>query len=379
MSSKSDFIYPNNGVPHSKTKVNSAPQPDVQNSRVKIKNAVILSQKNLTADTFLLTVKLDNNEVFNSHAGQYGTLKVDELDKPRAFSFAKAPTSEKKGEYSFFIKQVPGGKFSEYLEKNRAGQKIVLSGPMGQFKIDESSEDMVCIAGGSGMSAINAIVEDAAHNKVKRNCYFFYGARQQKDLYLVNEISKISEKWAKGYTFKFIPVLSEEPEDSDWTGGRGFVTDYFKTEYLKTGVVKAESCKAFFCGPPPMINAGAKVLQEAGVSEDSMFFDKFEDARSPAPVIDNSKCVLCDECLLVKPTADCIVETANLSDVKDNGRFASIKRVDPAFTSGLYYNSLYINEDKCIRCYACVHACPHNAISPDYDLEPKTLRQIVNN
>ena len=377
MSSRSNFIYPENGIPHSKTKVNSAPQPDVQNSRVKIKDAVITSMKNLTDDTFLLTVKLDNNEVLNSHAGQYGTLKVEELDKPRAFSFAKAPTSEKKGEYSFFIKQVPGGKFSEYLEKDRSGQKITLSGPMGQFKIDDSDEDMVCIAGGSGMSAINAIVEDAAFNKVKRNCYFFYGARQQKDLYLVDEISKISNIWAKGYTFKFIPVLSEEPEDSDWTGGRGFVTDYFKDNYLKTGVVKAESCKAFFCGPPPMINAGAKVLEDAGVSEESMFFDKFEDARSPAPVIDNSKCVLCDECLLVKPTADCIVETASLSDAKDNGKYANISRIDPAFTSGLYYNTLYINEDKCIRCYACVHACPHNAISPEYDEREKTEQYIM--
>jgi len=377
MSSRIDFVYPNNGVPHSKTNVESAPQPDVQNSRVKIKNAVITSQENLTDDTFLLTVKLDNNEVLNSHAGQYGTLKADELDKPRAFSFAKSPTSEKKGEFSFFIKQVPGGLFSEYLKENRTGQKIVLSGPMGQFKIDESNEDMICIAGGSGMSAINAIVEEAAHNKVKRNCYFFYGARAQKDLYLVDEISKISEKWAKGYTFKFIPVLSEEPEDSDWKGGRGFVTDYFKDNYLKTGIVKTESCKAFFCGPPPMINAGAKVLEEAGVSQDSMFFDKFEDARSPAPVIDNSKCVLCDECLLVKPTADCIVETASLSGKKENGKFANIERVNPAFTSGLYYNTLYINEDKCIRCYACVQACPHDAISPQHDLEPKTLRNIV--
>ena len=52
---------------------------------------------------------------------------------------------------------------------------------MGQFKIDESDDDMVCIAGGSGLSAINAIVEEAAHSQVKRNGYFFYGARQQKD------------------------------------------------------------------------------------------------------------------------------------------------------------------------------------------------------
>ena len=53
MSSRIDFVYPNNGVPHSNTKVESAPQPDVQNSRVKIKNAVIISQKNLTTTTLV--------------------------------------------------------------------------------------------------------------------------------------------------------------------------------------------------------------------------------------------------------------------------------------------------------------------------------------
>ena len=246
MSTTSNFIYPGNGVPHSKSKVNSAPNPDVQNSRVKIKNAVIQRlMENLTEDTFRIRVKLDGDEVFNSHAGQYGTLKVEELEKPRAFSFARSPKSEKRGEYSFFIRQVPGGGFSKYLEKDRTGEKIILSGPMGGFGLDDSKEDMICIAGGSGMSAVNAIVEEAAHRKVKRNCYFFYGAREEKDLYLVDELSKIADVWAKGYTFEFIPVLSNEPEDSDWKGGRGFVTDYFKEHYLKTGRVKANHAKLF--------------------------------------------------------------------------------------------------------------------------------------
>ena len=55
MASRSDFIYPNNGVPHSETKVASAPHPDVQNSRVKIKDAVItVSYTHLTLPTILL-------------------------------------------------------------------------------------------------------------------------------------------------------------------------------------------------------------------------------------------------------------------------------------------------------------------------------------
>ncbi|MBT7542951.1 MAG: 4Fe-4S binding protein [Gammaproteobacteria bacterium] len=378
MSSASNFIYPRNGVPHSKSKVNSAPNPDVQISRVKINNAVVKSMENLTEDTYRVVVKCNDNALpFNSHAGQYATLKVEGLKKPRAFSFAKSPKSENKNEYSFFIRQVPGGEFSAWLDKNRTGENIIISAPLGTFKIDDSSDDMICIAGGSGMSAVNSIVEEAVHLKVKRNCYFFYGARTQKDLYLVKELSELSKVWSKGYKFEFIPVLSEEPENSDWKGARGFVTDHFKKEYLEKGIVSADSCKAFFCGPPPMIDAGAKVLAEAGVSEKSMFFDKFEDARSPAPVIDNSKCILCDECLLVKPTKGCIVETSKLGKIKDNGKYADIQRIDPAYTSGLYYNTLYIDEDECIRCYACVHACPAKAISPEYELEPKTLRDMV--
>ena len=378
MSSVSNFIYPKNGIPSTKSKINSAPNPDVQNSRVKINEAVVKSMDNLTSDTFRLVIKCNDNALpFNSHAGQYATLKVDGLDKPRAYSFAKSPKSENKNEYTFFIRQVPGGEFSNWLAKNRTGEKIIISAPLGYFKLDDSKDDMICIAGGSGMSAVNAIVEEAIHQKVKRNCYFFYGARTQKDLYLIDELTKISEQWNKDFKFEFIPVLSEEPEDSDWTGARGFVTDYFKDNYLEKGIVSADSCKAFFCGPPPMIDAGAKVLKEAGVSENSMFFDKFEDARSPAPIIDNSKCVLCDECLLVKPTDGCIVETAKLSKPKDNGKYSHIERIDPAYTSGLYYNTLYINEDECIRCYACVHACPANAISPQFEIEPKTLANIV--
>ena len=60
---------------------------------------------------------------------------------------------------------------------------------------------MICIAGGSGMSAVNAIVEEAIHQKVKRNCYFFYGARTQNDLYLVDELTKIAEQWDKDFKF----------------------------------------------------------------------------------------------------------------------------------------------------------------------------------
>jgi NAD(P)H-flavin reductase len=280
-------------------------------------------------------------------------------------------------EHTFFVRVVPGGEFSGWLaEKDRTGAPMTISGPLGKFGLDPSNQPMVCIAGGSGMSAIKAILEHAANLKVERDCLFLYGGRGQQDLYCGDEIAAIGRNWNKKHKFQFVQVLSEEPEKSGWKGARGFVTDYFKKTYLDTGKMSVTNCKAYFCGPPPMIDAGVAVLKHAGLMDKDIYFDKFEDARSPAPVIDNTKCVLCDECLMVKPTENCIVEVSKL--VKgSNGGYASYERIDPAYTSGLYYNTLYIDEKECIRCYACVEACPAKAISPQYNKTPTTLRRTV--
>ena len=106
---------------------------------------------------------------------------------------------------------------------------------------------------------------------------------------------------------------------------------------------------------------------------ENIFQDNFEDIRSATPVIDNHRCVLCDECLLVKPIENCIVEVAELGFGGDD-KVRQYKRVESGSTSGLYYNSLYIDESKCIRCFACVDACPHDAISRKYSIRD-SLRQ----
>jgi len=351
------------------------PNPTINTSRVKNHPGVVSSLVNLTHDTYELTVKYEGVGFVDAHAGQYGTLKVDGVEKPRAYSFAKAPCLEKPNEVTFFIRLVEGGQMSNWLKQaNRVGQKVVVGGPLGHFGLDKSDKTIVCIAGGSGMSAINAIVEQAANSQVRRDCFFFYGARSQDDLYLQSEMEAIKVKWPASHSFTFVPVLSEEDSNSDWQGARGLVTQYFKEHYLDSGQIDSNNMKAFFCGPPAMIDHGANILKSAGLAEENIYYDKFEDARSPAPVINNSKCTLCDECMLVKPVANCIVESSSISYQKDS--ISSLRQVTPGQTSGLYYNSLVINSDECIRCYACIDACPHDAISPDNDLIQKTLRKV---
>ncbi len=351
------------------------PDREIHRRRVKINQGNVVSVTNLTHDTFKLVIKCDaDSQPLGGIAGQYATIKVPGVRKPRSYSFARAPEDESPDEHTFYIRLVPDGELSGWLAKeSRIGEPVEIAGPLGKFRLDPSDDTMICIAGGSGMSAVAAIVEHAANLGVARDCYFFYGARTQKDLYCHEEMQAVQDKWNQGNRFEFIPVLSEEPEDSDWNGPRGFVTAYFKEEYLDQGKLHINEIKAYFCGPPPMIDHGVKALMDAGLGDEDIYFDKFEDASSPAPVVDNTKCVLCDECLLVKPVPNCLVEATNF---KTNGGDSGLyfERVQPAHTSGLYYNSLYIDENECVRCFACVDACPHDAISVAYDKTPKTLR-----
>ena len=76
----------------------------------------------------------------------------------------------------------------------------------------------------------------------------------------------------------------------------------------------------------------------------------------------DEKCVLCDECLNVKPVEGCIVEIAELLR-DDEGRITGYTRVQQDRTDSLYYNRLWIDQSQCIRCGSCEAVCPVNAIT----------------
>ena len=355
------------------------PQPngDIRTRRIAINRATIVSQRALTHDTYEVVVACADGQAIPASAGQFVTLRFPGITLPRPYSLARDPNAESTGQHTFFIRLVPNGEVSAWLKaEDRSGIEIEIAGPLGAFGIDEADTPMVCIAGGSGMSAILALIENACSDQVRRDCFFFYGARTQADLYCEKEINEIAANWHPDNTFKFVQVLSEEPTGSDWPGPRGFVTEHVNKDWIQTGRISARDASAFFCGPPPMIETGANMLIQSGMPQGRIFRDVFEDARSLAPVINNRKCVLCDECLLVKPVDKCIVETSGL-ELNGNGHVDGFRPINPAHSSGLYYNSLFIDESQCIRCYACVNACPHDAISPDYTFTG-TLRQQID-
>ncbi len=243
-------------------------------------DATVESMKLMTHDIYEVTMDLNGKEsIFK--AGMYmqfeapkyvlGKKKVKEATQ-RAYSLSSKPSQ--KGKVQMLIRLVPDGIVTTYVHNLlEEKQQIRLVGPFGDFYKQDTGSIMVCIAGGSGMAPIKSIVEDMDESGelADREVWYFFGAQTQKDLYYVDEFNKLAEKWSN---LHFIPALSNEPADSDWTGERGLITDVVD-KYMKEKIDSTKLREGYLCGSPGMIDACNVVLTKNNVKIEDIFYDKF--------------------------------------------------------------------------------------------------------
>ncbi len=191
-------------------------------------------------------------------AGQFADISIAGISQSRSYSFARARENEQDNEVSFLIRHIPNGEMSGWFHaKDRTGEKLQLSGPYGSFYLHEGDGTILCIAGGSGMSSINALLEHACSNKVARDVIFLFGARSKDQLFYLDKMDQLKKKWPKKHSFSFIQVLSDDDQNKDWHGLGGLVTD--NIENLKLDL---SSCQAYLSGPPEMIDAAIQKLNK---------------------------------------------------------------------------------------------------------------------
>lgn len=221
-----------------------------------------------THDIVELAIQLD--APLQYAAGQYALLSVPGLiEEPRSYSFAGAPQPGGNRHIQFFIRAVPGGQMSQWAQQpTLVGTRVQVDGPFGDFYLRESEQPILCIAGGSGLAPVKALLEDALAFKCTRPVVFLFGARTQQDLYCLDALRSLAQNWAT--ELLFVPVLSEEPADSHWKGARGMVTDYIN-QFLQPHT------QIYMCGPPPMLDVAEARLLKAGIPADQIFCDRFLD------------------------------------------------------------------------------------------------------
>ncbi|MEM1202844.1 MAG: 2Fe-2S iron-sulfur cluster binding domain-containing protein [Acidobacteriota bacterium] len=250
--------------------------PDLPAHSVVQTAGKVAAVRELTHDILEMTVALDSPMAYT--AGQYAEIVVPgHVEEGRNYSFGSAPGDGPVDSLVFHVRHVPGGAFTGWLhDADRTGAALSLTGPHGQFALRSGDDPILCVAGGSGMAPIQAVLEQAAADGVQRDVVFFFGARAQRDLYSLDVMERIAADWPA--RFHFEPVLSEEPEGSDWSGARGLVTDRLAS--LGDDLPRHQ---AYLCGPPGMIDAALEILEGAGLGADRIFYDKFTDRRHVPP------------------------------------------------------------------------------------------------
>lgn len=249
----------------------SVPQTDVsievdlgsQQARRRVGGRVV-SQDKLTHDITRLRVQLD--EALAYKAGQFADISIESLSGvSRSYSFATPVQPD--SQVSFFVRRVPGGVFSSAInDDNVVGQSVTIDGPAGDFWLRPSDAPILLVAGGSGLAPVLALLKDAVAHGVSRPVALLFGAREERDLYALDEIQEIARQW-RG-PFEFIPVLSAAAADASWRGERGLVID-------KIPMVLAAGTHAYLCGPPPMIDSAVALLKLHGVPAEYIHADRF--------------------------------------------------------------------------------------------------------
>ena len=241
-----------------------------QQARQRVRGRVV-EQQPLTHDITRLVVQLEQSLPYK--AGQYADLSFDLLPQhARSFSFATRQQPD--AQVSFFIRKVQGGVLTSAVHSRAlVGESVTREGPLGDFYLRPARAPLLLVAGGSGLAPILALLEEALATGGERPVTLLFGARAERDLYALEQINSLAGQW--NASFNFVPVLSDAALDASWRGVRGQVTELIG-QYLAGG------SHAYLCGPPGMIDSAIRVLLNAGVAREHIYFDRF--TTLPAPV-----------------------------------------------------------------------------------------------
>ena len=172
---------------------------------------------------------------------------------------------------------------SSYIFSRKPGDKVIVSGPYGEFFINESDAEMLYVGGGAGMAPMRSHLYHLFKTlSTGRKVTYWYGGRSKRELFYVDHFRDLEKEFPN---FKFFMVLSEPTEEDNWKtmkdindkdgdGFLGFVHQAVIDEYLSKHEAP-EDLELYFCGPPMMNQAVQKMGEDFGMADENIRFDDF--------------------------------------------------------------------------------------------------------
>ncbi len=172
---------------------------------------------------------------------------------------------------------------SSYMFSRKPGDKVTISGPYGEFFINDSDAEMLYVGGGAGMAPMRSHLYHLFKTlKTDRKVSYWYGGRSKRELFYLDHFYKLEKEFPN---FKFYLVLSEPLPEDNWVnkkdvndpegdGFTGFVHQAVIDQYLSKHDAP-EDIELYFCGPPLMNQAVQKMGEDYGIPDENIRFDDF--------------------------------------------------------------------------------------------------------
>ena len=175
------------------------------------------------------------------------------------------------------------GVASSYIFAQKPGDKVTISGPYGEFFINESEAEMLYVGGGAGMAPMRSHLYHLFKTlETGRKVTYWYGGRSKRELFYLEHFYELERKFSN---FKFYLALSEPLEEDNWKvkkdindtegdGFVGFIHNCVIDNYLSHHE-SPEDIELYFCGPPLMNQAVQKMGEDFGIPDENIRFDDF--------------------------------------------------------------------------------------------------------
>jgi Na+-transporting NADH:ubiquinone oxidoreductase subunit F len=192
---------------------------------------------------------------------------------------ATPPFDRAKGDWM----DVNPGVASSYIFGLKKGDKCIISGPYGEFFINESDSEMLYVGGGAGMAPMRSHLYHLFRTlKTGRIVTYWYGGRSKAELFYIEHFRALEKDFPN---FKFYIALSDPLEEDNWKvkkdlndetgdGFVGFIHNCVIDNYLNHHE-SPEDMELYFCGPPLMNKAVQKMGEDFGMPDESIRFDDF--------------------------------------------------------------------------------------------------------
>ena len=181
---------------------------------------------------------------------------------------ATPPPDREKGGWM----DVPPGLASSYVFSRKPSDKVTISGPFGEFFIQDTDREMVYIGGGAGMAPLRSHLYHLFHTlETGRKVSYWYGARNPNEVFYEDHFRKIEEEFPN---FTFHIAMSEPRPEDNWDGYVGFIHQVVYDHYLKDHPAP-EDIEYYLCGPPLMLRAALGMLDDLGIEEEMIRYDEF--------------------------------------------------------------------------------------------------------